>query len=201
MAFFNLLQRAGKLWWQHWIGILVLNVLWFLLLLPIVTAPPATAAFFAIGKCILDDEVWDARDMWEMLQQLFFPAWRWALPNLVLGGVLVGNFALYADQQGAIWEGVRIVWGGLLLLWLAINYLYWPFWLTQTDKRVTTTLMNGLRFCLQHPLLTFLFVVVSSVMLILGGVLVLPFVFGLVGWVVLAALAIVRWSVEERSVV
>lgn len=192
-----LTQKIIAFWWQHWIGIMVLNILWFLLQIPIITGPPATAAFFAIGQRMLEGEVWDARDMWREMQRLFLPAWRWAIPYFLIAGVLLGNVALYANQVGLLWHGLRMAWAGLFLIWVAVTLLYWPFWLNQQTPSLMTSTRNGLRFCMRHPGTTLLFVILSSTFLVISTLIVLPLLFGGVGFVVLGALGVVNWSLRQ----
>ena len=192
----SLLWRACRLWWQHWIGILILNILWFLLQLPIVSGPPATAAFFAMVKRIVDDDVWDARDMWDAWREMFWPAWRWAVPNLLVGVVVVGNFYLYQERTGGMWVTLRLLWGMIALLWLAVNLFYWPFWMHQEDRSLRTTIANALRFLSQHAVMGLLFATGSALLLVLGAALVLPFVFGLVGLVMIGAMLLVQQALK-----
>lgn len=188
----SLIWRATKLWWQHWIGILVLNMLWFFLQLPIISGPPSTAAFFAIVKRMIEGEVWDTRDMWDELQRLFWPAWRWAVVSVVFAVVVIGNFVIYQARVGGLWTTLRLMWGVIALLWLAVNLFYWPFWLHQTDKSLHTTVMNALRFMVQHTASGLLFLVSTMVLLVLGTIMVLPLVFGLVGFIMIVALLLVE---------
>ncbi len=188
----SLIWRATKLWWQHWIGILVLNMLWFFLQLPIISGPPSTAAFFAIVKRMIEGEVWDTRDMWDELQRLFWPAWRWAVVSVVFAVVVIGNFVIYQARVGGLWTTLRLMWGVIALLWLAVNLFYWPFWLHQTDKALHTTVMNALRFMVQHTASGLLFLVSTMVLLVLGTIMVLPLVFGLVGFIMIVALLLVE---------
>ncbi len=192
----RILWDALKLWWQHWIGILFLNVVWFLLLLPVVTAPAATMMFYAIGRRMVRDEVWDWQDVWGCLRDNLWSAWRWAFPNLLIALVLAGNFYAYRDFSGGLWYALRAVWGVLTIVWLMFNLYYWPFWLAQEDKSLRLTYANCVRFFVMHSWSVLVLTMISLILLILSVRFVLPFVLGLTGWLVLLGTLSVERSLD-----
>jgi uncharacterized membrane protein YesL len=124
---FGVLGRALALWWKHLGQLALFNVAWLVLQVPIVTAPPATAAMYVIARRVADDELLDLGDGWQALRQMWWPAWRWGLVNLVVLVVLVGNFYAYQAFTGWGWAALRLLWGAIGVVWLAINLVYWPF--------------------------------------------------------------------------
>ncbi|MFQ5419692.1 MAG: hypothetical protein ACE5EY_04945 [Anaerolineae bacterium] len=149
---FSVIIHALRLWWREWIGMILLNILWLLLQVPIVTGPPATAVLYTIAQCIHEDEYWEMQELWPLLRKLFWPAWRWALPNGLFLLAIGGNFYAYQNAGGAGWLFLRLVWGALLAAWLALNLFYWPFWLNQEDKSLRATYANCGRVFLLNPL-------------------------------------------------
>jgi len=171
---FRVLIHAARLWWRDWIGMILLNILWLALQIPIVTGPPATAVLYAIAQRIHEDEYWEMQELWPLLRELFWPAWRWALPNVILLLALAVNFYAYQNVAGAGWAILRLVWGALLILWLMLNLFYWPFWLSQADKSWRTTMANCGRFLLLNPwpsLILSLFALILLAVSLLTGVL------------------------------
>lgn len=181
----SILIDTGRLWWKHWIGILVLNILWFLLQIPIITGPPATAAFFAIGRRLVDEEMWEFPELWQAFRTHFWQGWLWALPNLLLYIVIGVNFLAY-QNDGVAWIALRFFWIFMLVGWLTMNLFYWPFWFKADTPYWGQTVSNCWKLLLMHPApaIGLLFLVLASTAL--GGVLVLPIPFGLVGLFVLA---------------
>ena len=184
--------RALKLWWQEWISILFLNLVWVLLLLPLVTAPPATAVFFAMCKKLMDEEPWDLQDLLPLFRQLFFPAWKWALPNLLFVAVTAVNFLAYQSFDGLGWIVLRAFWGMLTFFWLLLNLFYWPFWLNQEEKRVYLTYSNAVRFLLKQPMTAILVTFLSLIVVAASLRIVFPLAVGLIGWVMLLGLTAVQ---------
>jgi uncharacterized membrane protein YesL len=193
---FHVLGYATRIWWREWIGMFFLNLLWVLLLIPIVTAPPATAAFYAIGKRVYDGELWGIREIWQHMRELFWPAWRWALPNLLLLLVLLGNFYIYQDVSGTAWVVLRFIWAFLLILWMMFNLYYWPFWLAQEDKSMRTTYANCGRFLLLNPWPTLIITLICSLMLIVSVLTIIPLLIGAIAWLVLVGVTAVNRSLE-----
>lgn len=176
-----------------------LNLLWVLLLIPIVTGPPATAALYAIARRMYDEEVWDLQDTWRFMRELFWPSWRWALPNLVFLFVLAGNFFIYQDVEGVLWVVLRIVWALLLILWLMLNLYFWPFWLAQEDKSLRTTYANCARFLVLNPWPVLIISFICTLFLVVSAALVLPLLVGTVSWLSLAGTTAVQRSLAQHK--
>jgi len=180
-----LMWQAAKLWWKAWVGVLFLNMLWFLLLIPLVTAPAATVMFYTISQKIVQDEMWDLQDVWAAFRDNLWTSWRWALPNILIGAALLVNFYAYRGFDGPGWGALRIFWGIVVLAWLMTNLFYWPFWLSQEDKSLRTTYANCLRFFILHGGTAVALIVVLLIVFALSIRFVLPLVLGVTGWAVL----------------
>lgn len=193
---FTILGRAFQIWWREWVGMMFLNLLWFLLQLTIVLGPPATAVLFAICQKMVDDEPWDIQDVWRLYRQLFWPAWKWAIPNLLLISVLVANFYAYQGEQGGAWIGLRLFWGFFLAGWLILNLFYWPFWLVQEDRSLKTTYANAGRLFVLQPVTVLLFTFVAGIVITISFSLVFLLAAGVMGWIALAAIVTVQRSLR-----
>lgn len=193
----RLLGRATQVWWQDWISILILSSVWLLLQLPLVTGPPATAMLYAMMGESRDGLYWGPAEAWAAFRRLFWPAWRWALVNLLVTGVVAVNLLTYTAQAGSLWLLLRLLWIGGLSLWLLVNLFYWPFYLVQEDQRLRNTFANSARFLLLHPLAALLLGIVCLVVLAVSLLTVLPVVLGTVGWVALVAVVAVQQSLAQ----
>ena len=196
---FHALGHATRLWWRDWIGMVFLNLLWVLLLIPIVTGPPATAALYAIARRVYEEEVWDLQDTWRFMRELFWPSWRWALPNLVILFVLAGNFFIYEAVEGVFWVVLRVVWALLLILWLMLNNYFWPFWLAQEDKSLRTTYANCARFLVLNPWPVLIVTFISMLFFVASVLLVIPLLVGTVSWLSLAGTTAVQRSLAQHK--
>ena len=199
MGVWRVLMRVSRVWWRAWLGMVLLNVLWLVLQLPIVTGPPATAVLYVLARKMHEDEVWALPEMWGLLRRLFWPAWRWALLNGVLLFVLGWNVYAFGAASGWVWEVLRWVWWVLLGLVFLLNLFFWPFWLAQSEKSLWLTYANCGRLLLSRPFLV-LFVGGMAVLLGVIGLRVLVLLSaGGVVWLVLLGEAAVQEALAVSS--
>lgn len=196
---FCVLKRAFKLWWDEWFILTVLHIGWFLAQFLIVTGPPATAVLYAMVRRSMDGDYWDHRDVWSALRRLFWPAWRWAALNLVVGGVALFNLFVYQGDTGGMWPLLRMVWLAVLALWCSLNLFYWPFWLAQSDKSMRTAYANCGRFLLLNVWQAPLLILACVVLAVLSVLTTLPFTLALFVWLALVAETAVRQSMSAMS--
>jgi uncharacterized membrane protein YesL len=195
----DVITTAFRIWWREWVVLLVLNIVWFLLQIPLITAAPATATVYAMAQRSHDGEYWTPRDAWTAFRQLFWPAWKWGLLNLFVWLVGITNLLSYWSTTGTLWFLLRLAWIGGLSLWLVLNFYYWPFWLVQEDRSVRATYTNCFKFLLFHPAPALLLVLVALVMVLLSIVTTLPFTLALMCWLALMGVVAVQRSVEWQA--
>lgn len=195
----HVLVHTIRLWWQEVVVMLVLNAGWFLLQIPVVTGPPATAMVYAMTRRSMEGEYWGLRDAWNAFRALFWPAWRWALINGLIWFVGIWNLISYWQAPGTVWFGLRLLWIGLLCVWLALNLFYWPFWLAQEDRSLLNTYRNCGRFLLLQPGQALALLILSVVLTALSVVTTLPFTLALMCWLALVGLTAVQRSLAARE--
>ena len=161
---FSIIGQMFRLWWQELILLIFFNLIWLALQIPIVTGPPATAAMYVVARHLADGELIEPRHGLNALRKMFAPAWIWGALNLLIVGVLVGNFWSYQSASGWLWTGLRLVWGMIALGWFAINLFYWPFWLAQEKHSLQLTFRNSFLFLAQRPGLALTLVLISALL-------------------------------------
>jgi uncharacterized membrane protein YesL len=87
------------------IALITVNVMWFALTLPIVTAIPALGALFYATNRLAHGYGADWRTFRDGFRAHFWLSWRWGLVSLVIFGILGGNLWFYAraDAGWAVW--------------------------------------------------------------------------------------------------
>lgn len=195
----HILSRAFSIWWRDVVLLLLLNVAWFLLQIPIVTGPPATAMVYAMAQGSVEGEYWNWRDAWGALRKLFWPAWRWGVINVLVWVPGLWNLAAYWQEASITWFLLRLVWIGSLTLWLALNLFYWPFWLAQDDKTMLNTYRNCGRFLLLHPAMSLLLLVFCTMLAAISLVTTLPFTLALISWLALIGITAVQHSLSTHQ--
>ena len=195
----SIISTSFRLWWDDLVVMLLLNAAWFLLQLPVVTGPPATAAVYAMIQKRVEGDYWGPREAWDALRRLFWPAWQWGVLNLVVWFVGLVNLFVYWRTPGALWFLLRLLWIGGLTIWLMLNLFYWPFWLAQADKSLRTTYANCARFLLRHPLSALFLTAVSVALTAVSLITTLPFTLGLICWLALMGVVAVQQSLALKE--
>ena len=173
-ATLRVIGRAIRLWWREVYILILFNIIWFALQLPIITGPAATAAMYAVARRIAHDEFIEPSHGWQAFRQMFWPALKWGGLSLVIVGAGVGNFWLYQGSSGAGWAILRITWGTIILGWVLLNLFYWPFWLNQDDRSIRTTLRNSIVFLTKRPGLGLSLALINIVLITASALVTLP---------------------------
>ena len=182
---FSIIGQAFRLWWREFMLLIFFNLLWLALQIPIVTGPPATAAMYAIARRLADGEFIEPRHGLEALRRMFTPAWVWGVTNLLIVGVLVGNFWLYQSATGWLWTGLRLGWGAIALGWFTVNLFYWPFWLAQDQRSPMLTFRNSFLFLAKQPGLALTLMLISALLIVVSVLTTLPLAAALMAWLAL----------------
>jgi hypothetical protein len=196
---FHILGHASRVLWRDWIGMVFLNILWVLFQIPIITGPPATAVLYAMAEHTYNHEPWKMQETWQLLRAMFWPAWRWALPNIIFAIVLLVNITTYWSSAGLGWMVIRLFWIFLLLLWFMLNLFYWPFWFAQEDKSLRTTYANCGRLLILNPWPALIIGIVCVAVLIFSVVTMLPLLIITVAWLTLVGVTAVQRSLALQK--
>lgn len=199
MNSFAILRHATRRAWDEWISVILISAMWLLAQVLVLPGPPATATLFAMARRTYTGEYWTAADAWTAFKEYFIPAWKWALPNILVIGTSLYNISTFWNLPGGLWGGLRIVWLLGLLAWLALNLFYWPFWLAAGDRTLRNTYANCLRFWLLHPGTALVIYLICLVVGVVCLPFALPIVLGIIFWIALVAETAVRRSLERIS--
>jgi uncharacterized membrane protein YesL len=172
-------------------------MVWFLLQIPIVTGPAATATMYAIARKIVDREDVELRSILANLRAVFLPALTWGFVNLIVIVVLVANFLVYQDEFGLVWGVLRVAWGSIALIWIGANIFYWPFWFAQIDQRLITTFKNSIIFLFKNPVFSLSILVVCTALVVVGTIMTVPLVILLISWLALIGVLAVEEGLKE----
>lgn len=199
MSPFSILTHALRRSWDEWISVILISALWLAAQVLVITGPPATAMLYAMARRTQDGEYWSAADAWGAFRAFFWPAWKWALPNILIIGTAAYNISTFWNVPGALWGALRVVWFVGLLVWLGLNLFYWPFWLRADDPSLRTTYANCARFWLFHPGTALILYLVCLIVGLASLPFALPIVLGIVFWIALVAETAVRRSLERAK--
>jgi uncharacterized membrane protein YesL len=193
---FSILAYALRRVWEEYISVLLISVFWLGAQILIIPGPPATAVLFAMARQTHDRLFWGAGDVWAAFKELFWPAWKWAIPNLIIIGLAAFNLSTFWNLPGTMWAVLRIVWFLGLMVWLGLNFFYWPFYHAAEDRTWPNTYKNCARFWLLHPLTAAALFLICLVIGLISLPFALPIVLGVVFIIALISETAVRRSLE-----
>jgi hypothetical protein len=195
----SIIGHAFRLWWSEWMLLILFNLVWLALQIPVVTGPPATAAMYVIARQLADGEFIGPPHGLDALRRMLGPAWVWGVINLLLVGVLVGNFWFYQSASGWLWTGIRLLWGTIGLGWFAVNLFYWPFWLAQEQRSPQLTFRNSFLFLAKQPGLALTLVLISAFLCVISVLTTLPFAAALMAWLALIGVLAVEEALHPHD--
>ncbi len=122
----------------------VVNLLWLILTLLIVAAPPAIVALFYVGNRKAHGEVTEVSDFFFALRHYFWPAWRWGLVNVIILLFLWGDVVLtgYLSQSpfARFAQGFYLI---LLVIWLFLQLYALPLIFEQEQPSLRLAWRNA----------------------------------------------------------
>jgi uncharacterized membrane protein YesL len=151
-----------------------LNIIWFLLTLPIVTAFPAAAGLYYATNQLAHQKGAGWKTFFDGFRIHFWLSWRWGLLNAIILIVLVFNIKFYGqlEAEWSVWlRGVII---GLSILWGIIQLYTFPFLLEQKKQRLSTALRNSMVLLATRPAPVLSVAFLSLVLVVLSTVIALP---------------------------
>jgi hypothetical protein len=196
---FSIVGHAFRLWWREFMLLIFFNLVWLALQIPIVSGPPATAAMYVIARQLADGEFIGPRHGLDALRRMLGPAWVWGVINVLIVGVLVGNFWFYQSATGWLWTAMRLLWGIIALGWFAVNLFYWPFWLAQERHSPQLTFRNSFLFLAKQPGLALTLVLISASLSIVSVLTTLPFAAALMAWLALIGVLAVEEALHPHD--
>jgi hypothetical protein len=150
----KILGLAFRDTWQEFWTILIVHLLFLLGNILIIPGPPATLALFFYGNRIVHGEVANERDFLNAVRRYWGPAWHWGLINLVVIGLLLGDYYLTGRlaSHPSIASFLQGLYVALLAGWLLLQLFTLPFLFEQEQPSVPQALRNAAIFLRRNPI-------------------------------------------------
>jgi hypothetical protein len=148
----QVLRAALRDLWSDLFTTAVVNLLWAILTLLVVTAPPAMLALFYVGNRIARGDPTDPGDFVRAFLRFFGAGWRWGAVQAVMLVLLVGDVILTGQLSSS--SGARLAQGlylAALVVWLLLQLYTLPFLFEQETPSVRLALRNGALMLGSHP--------------------------------------------------
>ena len=176
-------STASRLFWRHLGMLVVANILWLLLSLPIITWPAATAGLFYLVRRVVQEELGasprEARlgDFWDGFRQYWLRSSLLTVIDLAGLGVIAVALVFYG---GSTEEPLRWLVGpiGLIgLVWITAQLYIYPLLLERTGSRPWEIMREALLMAVGYPLSSLSLLVTVLVLLIAAVALAGPVLF------------------------
>ncbi len=147
----RVIGRALSDWWDDWVQMVLIDLVWVLCWLTVVLGPPATFGLYHVANRLVHGESLGLSGLLAGGRRYFLRAWLWILLNLVVTAVVGVNVWFYA-RFDAIWAGLLQAFFLLLgLAWLVVQFYALPYLMEQGKKSLRLALRNGLFTALAAP--------------------------------------------------
>ena len=147
----QVIVQALSDWWDDWVQMVLINLVWILCWLTVMLGPPATFGIYYVANRLVHGESLGLSGLLEGGRRYFLRAWLWMLLNLVVTAVVGVNVWFYA-RFDAVWAGLLQMFFLLLgLAWLVVQFYALPYLMEQEEKSLRLALRNGLFTALAAP--------------------------------------------------
>ena len=155
--FFNVLNRISDL--------VILNLLWFICSLPIVTIGASTTALFYVTmKIVNQEDAYVAKNFFKSFKENFLQSTIIWLIMLVAGVVIVGDFFLLPNMfspDSTIYTGLFSVFCLAAFVYLMILVYLFPLQ-AKLENKIRHTFKNALLLSFRHLPYTVLFILILA---------------------------------------
>jgi len=165
-------------WWDDWVNMALISVVWLLCWVTIVIGPPATFGLYYVTSRLAHGRSLGLRGLLEGGRRYFLKSWLWMLLNLLVAVVLVVNVWFYG-QLDADWAAIVQVFPLFLgLIWLVVQFYALPYLMEQKEESLKLALRNGLFTFLAAPGYTAVVAGLAALIAVLSVWLVAPIFLG-----------------------
>jgi uncharacterized membrane protein YesL len=125
--------------------LMVSNILWLLLCLPIITIPPAFAGLYYATSQLAQTELSTRQTFFEGFKKYLFPSYFWFFSNVIVVGLLLFNIDFSIKFPQVVWlQLLRGVYWVLLGSWMLLQIYTFPLIIQQDKPRLFLALRNSI---------------------------------------------------------
>jgi hypothetical protein len=164
---------------------LAMSGIWWLAPLLAIPIGPATAALAVVARrCAADVRV--NRSFYsDSLRTYWRPALGLSAIGMAVLALLLMNISFYVSRSSGFVQGLSLIWGYLLLLWLSIQFYAYPILVRMEKPAALAALRTAVLGALANPLFSMVLLLLAAVFSALS---VLTIIFFFLVWPALMAL-------------
>jgi uncharacterized membrane protein YesL len=145
--------------------LMVSNILWLLLCLPIITIPPAFAGLYYSTSKLAQSELSTRQTFFEGFKKWFFPSYYWFFSNVIIVGLLLFNIDFSLQSPNVMWlQFLSGVYWVLLGSWMLLQIYTFPLLIQQEKPRLLLALRNSIILWLKNIVFSLLLSIVILVL-------------------------------------
>jgi len=175
---FRVIGQAFLDWWDDWVQMTVVSVIWILCWLTIVLGPPATLGLVYVGHRLTYGDSQGSSGLLAGGRQYFLTAWRWMGLNLLVAIIIAVNVRFYGQFATPLSFLVQWVFVFAGILWGVVQFYALPYLMEQDEKSWRLALRNGLFTALAAPGYTLVIVAAAALIVAVSVFLIVPLFLG-----------------------
>jgi hypothetical protein len=145
------------------------NVLWVLLILPVITIPPALAGLYYATLQLVHNKSGTRQKFFEGFKKYFRPSYGWFFLNIIVVGLLFFNINLSIRFPEVWWlQLLRGFYWIILGIWMLLQFYTFPLLIQQEKPRLGLALRNSAVLWLKHSVFSLLLSVVIIVLIVVS---------------------------------
>lgn len=180
-ASLRVIGRSFVDWWDGWLDMVLVMIVWFVAQITIILGPPATFGLYYVAYSMINGEALGIRGLISGGRKYFWKAWLWGAVNLLVIIILTVNVNFYSNIA-ASWAPFLLIIVALLgFLWFCMQFYALPYFMEQDIKNLFIAMRNGLLTTLAAPFFTFVLMIIVVIVIGLSAAFVIPLFLGLPG--------------------
>jgi uncharacterized membrane protein YesL len=149
--------------------LMVSNILWLLLCLPIITIPPAFAGLYYSTSKLAQQETSSRKTFFEGFRKYFRSSYYWFFLNLIVVGLLFINIEFSIQFPEVMWlQFFRRVYLVSLSVWMLLQIYTFPLLIHQEKPRLLLALRNSVILWSKHILFSLLLSFIIILLLVIN---------------------------------
>jgi uncharacterized membrane protein YesL len=154
--------------------LMVSNVRWVLLMVPIITIPPAFAGLCYSTSQMVNHESVTRKVFLDGFKKYFRVSYIWFLSNVIVVGLLLFNINISVQNSQIVWlQFLRGIYWVLLGSWILLQIYTFPLLIQQEKPRLDLALRNSAVLWFKHSIFS-LFLSVVIIILVAVSVYLYP---------------------------
>lgn len=174
-AFLSVFGKSAVDWYDAWLDMTVMGILWLIAQATIVLGPPATfGVYYVVNLMIRTGDNRGIKGMFEGAKKYFWQSLGWGGLNLLVLVIAVVNLLFYSQIDSPFAFAAQVLILVLTGLWLMTQFYTVPFFMAQQEERVLLALRNGFFMAIGTLFFTLGLMILEILIIALCVVLILP---------------------------